>query len=58
MALSLPDFPWDSLAAAAAVARRHEGGIVDLSVGSPGGAAKVGVIHKDHPVVMAEPPRG
>jgi succinyldiaminopimelate transaminase len=35
VALSLPDFPWDSLAAAATVARRHEGGIVDLSVGSP-----------------------
>jgi len=27
-------------------------------VGSPGGAAKVGVIHKDHPVVAAEPVRG
>ncbi|MCU1526359.1 MAG: succinyldiaminopimelate transaminase [Frondihabitans sp.] len=35
MALDLPDFPWDSLAAATAVARAHEGGIVDLSVGSP-----------------------
>ncbi|QNE43235.1 succinyldiaminopimelate transaminase [Frigoribacterium sp. NBH87] len=35
MALDLPDFPWDSLAAHAATARAHEGGIVDLSVGSP-----------------------
>jgi succinyldiaminopimelate transaminase len=33
--LSLPDFPWDSLAPHAATARRHPGGIVDLSVGSP-----------------------
>lgn len=35
MALDLPDFPWDSLAAHAATARAHEGGLVDLSVGSP-----------------------
>lgn len=35
MALDLPDFPWDSLANAAATARAHSGGIVDLSVGSP-----------------------
>ncbi|AMM20291.1 succinyldiaminopimelate transaminase [Frondihabitans sp. PAMC 28766] len=35
MALDLPDFPWDSLADATAVARGHKGGIVDLSVGSP-----------------------
>ncbi|MGA1812121.1 succinyldiaminopimelate transaminase [Frondihabitans sp. 4ASC-45] len=35
MALTLPEFPWDSLAGASATARRHEGGIVDLSVGSP-----------------------
>ncbi|GAA4670776.1 succinyldiaminopimelate transaminase [Frondihabitans cladoniiphilus] len=35
MALDLPEFPWDSLADATAVARSHEGGIVDLSVGSP-----------------------
>lgn len=27
-------------------------------VGSPGGAAKVGVIHKDHPVILALPPQG
>jgi succinyldiaminopimelate transaminase len=33
--LELPDFPWDSLAASADVARRHPHGIVDLSVGSP-----------------------
>jgi succinyldiaminopimelate transaminase len=31
----LPDFPWDSLAEAAAVARAHPDGIVDLSVGTP-----------------------
>lgn len=33
--LSLPDFPWDALAGAAATARSHPGGIVDLSVGTP-----------------------
>ncbi len=33
--LSLPDFPWDSLATATATARRHPDGIVDLSVGTP-----------------------
>ncbi len=26
-------------------------------IGSPGGAAKVGVIHKDHPVVAVLPPQ-
>src|SRR6478609_4816247 len=31
----LPDFPWDRLTPFAAVARAHEGGIVDLSVGTP-----------------------
>ncbi|GAA4991405.1 succinyldiaminopimelate transaminase [Kineococcus glutinatus] len=31
----LPDFPWDSLAPAAARARAHPDGIVDLSVGTP-----------------------
>ncbi len=31
----LPDFPWDRLAPAAAVARQHPDGIVDLSVGTP-----------------------
>lgn len=31
----LPDFPWDSLAEATAVARAHPDGIVDLSVGTP-----------------------
>jgi len=33
--LSLPDFPWDSLAPFMARAREHPGGIIDLSVGSP-----------------------
>lgn len=32
---SLPDFPWDSLAADRALAEAHSGGIVDLSVGTP-----------------------
>jgi succinyldiaminopimelate transaminase len=32
---SLPDFPWDSLAADRALAAAHPGGIVDLSVGTP-----------------------
>jgi len=32
---SLPDFPWDTLAAAKAVAESHPGGIVDLSIGTP-----------------------
>jgi len=32
---SLPDFPWDTLAAARAVAAAHPGGIVDLSIGTP-----------------------
>ena len=27
-------------------------------VGSPGGAAKVGVIHKDHAIINALPPQG
>ena len=31
----LPDFPWDRLRPAAARARSHPGGIVDLSVGTP-----------------------
>ncbi len=31
----LPDFPWDSLAAAKATAQSHPDGIVDLSVGTP-----------------------
>ncbi len=31
----LPDFPWDTLAAAKAVASAHPGGLVDLSVGTP-----------------------
>ncbi len=32
---SLPEFPWDTLAGVAALARSHPGGIVDLSVGTP-----------------------
>jgi succinyldiaminopimelate transaminase len=31
----LPEFPWDSLADAAALAREHPDGLVDLSVGTP-----------------------
>ena len=27
-------------------------------IGSPGGAAKVGVVHYDHPIVAALPPQG
>lgn len=30
-----PEFPWDTLAAAKAVAAAHVGGIVDLSIGTP-----------------------
>jgi succinyldiaminopimelate transaminase len=33
--LDLPDFPWDSLAAAAQRASEYPGGAVDLSVGTP-----------------------
>ena len=32
---SLPDFPWDSIAEAKALAAAHPGGLVDLSVGTP-----------------------
>ncbi|MDR1808408.1 MAG: succinyldiaminopimelate transaminase [Propionibacteriaceae bacterium] len=32
---SLPDFPWDTIADAAARARSHPGGVCDLSVGTP-----------------------
>ncbi|WP_165865612.1 succinyldiaminopimelate transaminase [Vallicoccus soli] len=35
LAASLPDFPWDRLAPAAARARSHPEGVVDLSVGTP-----------------------
>ena len=35
MSAALPAFPWDTLADAAALARSHPGGIVDLSVGTP-----------------------
>ncbi|WP_255410896.1 succinyldiaminopimelate transaminase [Blastococcus sp. TF02A-26] len=31
----MPDFPWDSLAAARARAAEHPGGVVDLSIGTP-----------------------
>jgi len=30
-----PEFPWDTLAAAKAIAALHDGGIVDLSIGTP-----------------------
>jgi succinyldiaminopimelate transaminase len=33
--LSLPDFPWDTLASARSLAQAHPDGIVDLSVGTP-----------------------
>ena len=35
LAAALPDFPWDTIAAARATAAAHPGGIVDLSVGTP-----------------------
>lgn len=35
LASRLPDFPWDTLAAARERAAAHPGGIVDLSVGTP-----------------------
>jgi succinyldiaminopimelate transaminase len=35
LAAGLPDFPWDTLAAAKARAAAHPGGLVDLSVGTP-----------------------
>ncbi len=35
MSASLPDFPWDTLAAARSTAAAHPDGIVDLSVGTP-----------------------
>ncbi|OBB62680.1 succinyldiaminopimelate transaminase [Mycobacterium sp. 852014-50255_SCH5639931] len=35
MSASLPEFPWDTLADAKALAGSHPGGIVDLSVGTP-----------------------
>ena len=35
VASTLPDFPWDSLAPYVAMARAHDGGVVDLSVGTP-----------------------
>jgi succinyldiaminopimelate transaminase len=35
LASGLPDFPWDTIAAARATAEAHPDGIVDLSVGTP-----------------------
>jgi succinyldiaminopimelate transaminase len=35
LAASLPEFPWDTLAGAKALAAAHPDGIVDLSVGTP-----------------------
>ncbi|MEE6175797.1 succinyldiaminopimelate transaminase [Mycobacterium sp. 050134] len=35
MSETLPEFPWDTLAEAKALAQAHPGGIVDLSVGTP-----------------------
>ncbi|MDO5662427.1 MAG: succinyldiaminopimelate transaminase [Brachybacterium sp.] len=35
LAARLPAFPWDSLTAARTRAEQHEGGLVDLSVGTP-----------------------
>lgn len=35
MALSLPDFPWDSLEPYRVIAAEHPDGLIDLSVGSP-----------------------
>ena len=35
MSLSLPDFPWDSLAPYRQRAACHPDGLIDLSVGSP-----------------------
>lgn len=34
-ASALPDFPWDTLSDAGALARSHSDGIVDLSIGTP-----------------------
>jgi len=33
--LTLPDYPWDSLAPYLATAARHDGGLVNLSIGTP-----------------------
>ena len=35
VAAALPEFPWDTLADAKALAAAHRDGIVDLSVGTP-----------------------
>ena len=91
LAASLPDFPWDTLAAAKARASAHPDECVDCGacepvcpveaifyeddtpeewkeyynanvdffsdLGSPGGAAKMGPIDADHPLVAALPPQ-
>jgi succinyldiaminopimelate transaminase len=35
LAAGLPDFPWDTIAPARAIAQAHPDGIVDLSIGTP-----------------------
>ena len=35
LAAGLPDFPWDTIAPAKAIAQAHPDGIVDLSIGTP-----------------------
>ncbi|MGO1983543.1 MAG: hypothetical protein ACTH2Z_13780, partial [Brachybacterium alimentarium] len=35
LAARLPAFPWDALTGAAQLASAHQGGLVDLSVGTP-----------------------
>lgn len=35
LGLTLPDYPWESLAPYAKAARSHPGGIVDMSIGTP-----------------------
>jgi succinyldiaminopimelate transaminase len=41
--VALPDFPWDALAGHGEIARSHQGGIVDLSVGTPVDPVPAGV---------------
>ena len=43
--LDLDDYPWDAVAPYAERARRHPGGIVDLSIGSPVDATPAVVAH-------------
>ena len=35
LAAQLPDFPWDTIAAAKALAATHPDGLIDLSIGTP-----------------------